>query len=351
MAYQGFFNKRTQFPRFKSRKSKNSFTIPQNVRCDGTKLIVPKFLDGIEMIMERKIKGIIKHCSISKTPTGKYFVSILTEQEHTPVNKTGLSVGIDLGLKDFLVLSNGTKIKNYRFLKHYERTLKLNQQHLSRKTKGSVRYEKQRLKVARLYEKITNSRMDLIHKTTANLIKQFDTIYLEDLNIKGMSKRCKSKQDENGNYLPNGQSKKSGLNKSILDVSWSKFINILEYKANWNDKSIIHIDRFFPSSKTCSKCGWINNNLTLKDRTWICKCGEKHDRDINASINILNEGYRLNNISVGTTDYERGDQIRPEKSGIICETLKEKEHNVPETTKSLVFLKMNFILAFLSIIH
>ena len=193
------------------------------------------------------------------------------------------------------------------------------------------------MKVARLYEKITNSRMDLIHKTTANLIKQFDTIYLEDLNIKVMSKRCKSKQDENGNYLPNGQSKKSGLNKSILDVSWSKFINILEYKANWNDKSIIHIDRFFPSSKTCHRCGWINNNLTLKDREWKCdKCGEVIDRDLNAAINILNEGYRLNNISVGTTDYERGDQIRPEKSGIICETLKEKEHNVPETTKSLV---------------
>jgi putative transposase len=337
MAYQGFFNKRTQFPRFKSKKSKNSFTIPQNVRYDGTKLIIPKFLDGIEMIMERKIEGTIKHCSISKTPTGKYFVSILTEQEHTPVNKTGLSVGIDLGLKDFLVLSNGTKIKNYRFLKHYEKTLKLNQQHLSRKTKGSVRYEKQRLKVARLYEKITNSRMDLIHKTTANLIKQFDTIYLEDLNIKVMSKRCKSKQDENGNYLPNGQSAKSGLNKSILDVSWSKFINILEYKANWNDKQVVHIDRFFPSSKTCHRCGWINNNLTLKDREWKCdKCGEVIDRDLNAAINILNEGYRLNNISVGTTDYERGDQIRPEKSGIICETLKEKEYNVPETTKSLV---------------
>ena len=299
MAYQGFFNKRTQFPRFKSRKSKNSFTIPQNVRYDGTKLIVPKFLDGIEMIMERKIKGIIKHCGISKTPTGKYFVSILTEQEYVPVNKTGKSVGIDLGLKDFLVLSNGTKIKNYRFLKHYEHQLKLNQQHLSRKNKGSVRYEKQRLKVARIYEKITNSRMDLIHKTTNDLVKQFDTIYLEDLNIKGMMKNHK-------------------LSKSISDVSWGKFINILEYKSIWNDKQVVHIDRFFPSSKTCSKCGWINNNLTLKDREWKCdKCGEVIDRDLNAAINILNEGYRLNNISVVTTDYERRDQIRPEKYSII----------------------------------
>ena len=317
IAYQGFFNKRTQFPKFKSRKSKNSFTIPQNVRYDDNKLIVPFFLEGIEMIMERKIKGIIKHCSISKTPTEKYFVSILTEMEYTPLNKTGLSVGIDLGIKDFLVLSNGTKIKNHRFLKHYEKILKLNQQSLSRKTSKSVRYEKQRIKVARIYEKITNSRMDLIHKTTNSLIKQFDIIYLEDLNIKGMMKNHK-------------------LSKAISDVCWSKFIDTLEYKANWNDKSVVHIDRFFPSSKTCSKCGWINNNLTLKDREWICpKCGEKHDRDFNAATNILNEGYRIN-ISVGTTDYERGDQIRPEKSGAICETLKEKELYVPETTTSLV---------------
>jgi putative transposase len=335
-AYDGFFKKRTQFPKFKSRKSKNSFTIPQFVSVKKDKLIIPKFREGIEMIMERKIKGTIKHCSISKTSTGKYFVSILTEMEYTPVSKTGLSVGIDLGLKDFLVLSNGTKIKNHRFLKHYQHQLKLNQQSLSRKTKQSNRYEQQRIKVARIYEKITNSRQDLIQKTTTNLIKNFDIIYLEDLNIKGMSHRCKAKQDENGKYLPNGQSAKSGLNKSILDASWGTFIDILEYKASWNDKQIIHIDRFFPSSKTCNKCGWINNGLTLKDRTWICpKCGEKHDRDFNAATNILNEGYRIN-ISVGTTDYERGDQIRPEKSGAIYETLKEKEHYVPETTTSLV---------------
>ena len=306
-AYQNFFNKRTQFPKFKSKRNKNSFTCPQFVKNDDNLLFIPKFQEGIEMIMERKIKGTIKHCSISKTPTGKYFVSILTEQEYTPVNKTGLSVGIDLGLKDFLVLSNATKIKNHRFLKHYERILKLNQQSLSRKTSKSVRYEKQRIKVARIHEKITNSRMDLIHKTTSALIKQFDTIYLEDLNVKGMMKNHK-------------------LSKAISDVAWGTFVQILDYKSKWNDKSIVHIDRFFPSSKTCSKCGWINNKLTLKDREWTCpKCGEKHDRDFNAATNILNEGYRLNNISVGTTDYERGDQIRPTSVGAICETLKEKE--------------------------
>jgi putative transposase len=330
MAYQGFFNKRTQFPKFKSRKNKNSFTIPQNVKYNKSKLFIPKFREGIEMIMERKIEGTIKHCSITKTPTNKYYVSILTEQEYQPIQKTNKSVGIDLGIKDFLVLSNGTKIKNHRFLKHYEKLLKLNQQSLSRKTKGSNHYERQRLKVAKIYEKITNSRLDLIHKTTNNLIKEFDVIYLEDLNIKGLSHKCKPRQDENGKYLANGQSAKSGLNKAILDVAWGKFIDILEYKASWNDKQVVHVDRFFPSSKTCNKCGWINNSLTLKDRSWTCSnCNTNLDRDFNAAINILNEGYRLNIIedktSVGTTDYEHGAKIRPEKLGKSYEVFKEKE--------------------------
>ena len=304
-AYQNFFNKRTQFPKFKSKKNKNSFTSPQYVRVKNNKLLIRKFNEGIEMIMERKIKGTIKHCVVSKTTTGKYFVSILTEQEYKPIQKTNKSVGIDLGIKDFLVLSDGTKIKNHRFTKHYERVLTLNQKYLSRKTKGSNRYEKQRLKVARIHEKITNSRMDLIHKTTNKLIRDFDIIYLEDLNIKGMMKNHK-------------------LSKAISDVSWGIFINIIEYKAVWNDKQVIHIDRFFPSSKACSKCGWINNNLTLKDRTWACKCGSVHDRDINAAINILNEGYRKN-ISDGTSDYERGAKIRPVSTGASNETLKKKE--------------------------
>jgi len=316
-AYQNFFNKRTQFPKFKSKRNKNSFTCPQFVKNDDNLLFIPKFQEGIEMIMERKIKGTIKKATITKTPTGKYFVSILTEMKYQPQQKTNQSVGIDLGLKDFLVLSNGMKIKNHKFLKHYERFLKINQQSLSRKTNKSNRYEKQRIKVARIHEKITNSRMDLIHKTTTSLIKQFDTIYLEDLNVKGMMKNHK-------------------LSKAIGDVSWGKFIDVLEYKALWNDKQVIHIDRFFPSSKTCSKCGWINNQLTLKDRNWTCpECGSVHDRDFNAATNILNEGYRKN-ISVGTTDYERGAKIRPTLVGTSNETLKEMEYHVPETTTSLV---------------
>jgi len=304
-AYQNFFNKRTKFPNFKSRKSKNSFTCPQFVKTNGNKIIIPKFQEGIKMIMERKIKGKIKKAIISRNPSGKYFVTILTEKIYKPVNKTNKSIGIDLGIKDFLVLSNGSKIKNHRFLKHHERQLKLHQQHLSRKTKGSSRYEKERIKVAKIHEKITNSRMDLIHKITLNLVKDFDKIYLEDLNVKGMMKNHK-------------------LAKAISDVSWGKFIDTLTYKAEWNDKEIIHIDRFFPSSKTCSSCGWINNTLTLKDREWICKCGEVHDRDINAAINILNEGCRKD-ISGGTSDYKRRAEIRPSLDGTGVEAFKEKE--------------------------
>ena len=308
LSYQGFFNKRTKFPNFKSKRSKNSFAIPQFVKVKNEKLFIPKF-KGIKMIMEREIKGKIGKATISRTPTGKYFVSILTEREYNPVPNTTKKVGIDLGLKDFLVLSTGSKIKNGRFLKHYEKNLKLNQKQLSRKTKGSNRYERQRLKVARIHEKISNSRMDLIHKTSLDLVKNFDVIYLEDLNIKGMVKNHK-------------------LAKSISDVSWGKFIEVLTYKANWNNKVVIHIDRFFPSSNTCNSCGWINNSLTLKNRSWTCKCGKEVDRDLNAAKNILNEGLRLNNISVGTTDHGRGAKIRPEKSGKSVETPKKRNLKV-----------------------
>jgi len=302
-AYQNFFAKRTKFPKFKSKRDRNSFTVPQTTRLNGDRLIIPKFGNGIKMIMERKVRGEIKKATLSKTGTGKYFVSILAEKEYQPVEKTNKKVGLDLGLKDFIVLSTGLKVKNGRFLKQYENVLKLNQKHLSRKTKGSNRYQRQKLKVARIHEKILNSRMDQIHKVSSFLIRNFDTIYVEDLNVSGMMKNHK-------------------LARSIGDVGWGKFINTLTYKAQWNDKEVIPVGRFFPSSKTCNSCGWINNSLKLQDRSWKCKCGLDVDRDLNAAQNILNEGLRLD-ISVGTTDHGRGAQIRPEKSGTSVETSKE----------------------------
>ena len=199
------------------------------------------------------------------------------------------AVGIDLGIKDFAITSDGSKYKNHRYTKLYERQLKVAQQHLSRKQRGSHQSEKQRLKVARIHEKITNSRKDTLHKLSTKLITSYDVICLEDLNVKGMVKNQK-------------------LAKHISDCGWGLFVSMLEYKANWNDKQIVRINRFFPSSKTCSECGWIKSDLTLNDREWVCEsCGTKHDRDVNAAKNILTEGLRL--LSAGTAEYTDGDDV------------------------------------------
>lgn len=301
-AYNGFFKKRTKFPNFKSKHTKNSFKVPQAVKIENGKLRIRKFKDPIDIILHRTFSGIIKQCTISKTPTDEYFVSILVETEHKKLEKTGKSIGIDLGLKDFVISSDGYKYKNNRYTKTYQTKLKKAQQHLNRKKKGSNKYKEQKLKVAKLHKKIANSRLDNLHKVSTELIKKYDTIILEDLNIKGMMQNHK-------------------LAKHISDVSWSKFIELLIYKAEWNDKQIVKIDRFFPSSKTCNYCGYINQNLKLDMREWICpSCHTKLDRDLNASKNILKEGYKI--ISSGTDDYRSGGEIRPTLVGTTNETSK-----------------------------
>lgn len=314
-AYKNFFRFKKGFPKFKSKHIRNSFCVPQFVKLDNGKLKIPKFKEPIDLILSRAFTGTIKQCTISKTPTNEYFVSILVETTHSVVPKTGKSIGIDLGIKDFVITSDGYKYKNNRYTKTYEKKLKENQQHLSRKTKGSNRYQKQKLKVATIYKKITNSRLDNLHKVSTELIKKYDLIVLEDLNIKGMIKNHK-------------------LSKHIADVSWSKFIELLTYKAEWNDKKIVKVDRFFPSSKTCNCCGYINQNLKLDMREWTCpSCNSKLDRDLNASINILNEGYKQ--ILSGTDDYRRGDNISPASVGTIGETSKIL-NLVSESHESLV---------------
>ena len=301
-AYNGFFKKRTGFPKFKSKHTKNSFKVPQFVKLINGKLKIPKFNEPIDVILHRSFSGIIKQCTISRTSTNEYFVSILVETEHKKLDKTGKSIGIDLGIKDFVITSEGYKYKNNRYTKTYQTLLKRAQQHLNKKTKGSNRYELQKLKVAKLHKKITNSRLDNLHKVSTELIKKYDTIILEDLNIKGMIKNHK-------------------LSKHIADASWSKFIELLTYKAEWNDKNIVKIDRFFPSSKTCNCCGYINQNLDLSVREWTCpSCNTKLDRDLNASINILKEGYKL--ISDGTSDNRSGGEIRPTLVGTTDEASK-----------------------------
>jgi putative transposase len=302
-AYQNFFKFKKGFPKFKSKHNRNSFIVPQFVKLEDNNLIIPKFKDPIKVIIDRKFKGRIKSCTFSKTATNEYFASILVETDHVKFEKTGKTVGIDLGLKDFVITSDGYKYKNNRYTKTYAKLLKKHQQHLSRKVKGSNRYNKQKLKVAKIHKKITNSRLDNLHKISTDLIKKYDLIVLEDLNIKGMIRNHK-------------------LSKHIADASWSKFISMLTYKAQWNEKEVVKIDRFFPSSKTCNCCGFINQGLNLSMREWTCPSCKTHlDRDLNASINILREGYKQ--ISLGTNDHRSGGQIRPTLVGTTVETSKE----------------------------
>ena len=288
-AYANFFRGNARFPRFKSKKKKNSFAVPQFAKLKGSKFFAPKFREGIKVRAHREVKGKMGKCTLSKTPTGKYFVSILSKEKYRPKEKTGAVCGIDLGLKNFAITSDGVRFKNNRYIKQYEKDLAKAQKHLSRKSKGSNSSEKQRRKTARIYEKIANSRIDNLHKISHQLISDYDIIALEDLNIKGMVKNHK-------------------LAKHISDASWGTFVRLLEYKAEWNDKQVVKIGRFYPSSKTCCECGWINRDLNLSVRGWICKNGHVLDRDLNAAKNILKEGLKI--ASSGTGDYTDGDGVR-----------------------------------------
>ena len=289
-AFLNFFRGNAQFPKFKSRKHKNTFTVPQFGTIEDGEINIPKLKDGIKVKLHREVKGKIGKMNITKTPTGKYYVSIFTEQVIEELPKTNKQVGIDLGLKDFVITSDNKKFKNNRYTKKYAKKLKKAQQHLSRKQKGSNGFEKQKLKVAKIHEKIASCRLDTLHNVSRQLVNQYDLISVEDLNVKGMIKNHK-------------------LSKHIADASWGNFLTLLQYKCNWYGKQLIKVNRFFPSSKCCSECGWINQNLKLSDREWTCKNGHKLDRDWNASRNILKEG--LKNISAGTVEYKGGEEIRP----------------------------------------
>lgn len=307
-AYVRFFRGASKFPRFKSKKEKNSFTVPQFFSVEDGKLFLPKFKEGIPMNMHRTFSGEIGHCTITKAPSGKVFVSLHVEEQYEPKAKTGKTIGADLGVKTMIALSDGTQFKNPKHTKRYEKKLKAAQQHLSRKRKGSRSYDNQRRKVALLHEKISNARKDNLHKISHRLVSDYDVICLESLNVKGMMAKNKPKQDANGKFLPNGQAAKRGRNKTIQDVAWGEFVRQVQYKAEWNDKRVSKIDRFYPSSKTCNCCGWIKQNLDLSMRKWDCEgCGAHLDRDLNAAINIHKEG--LKELSAGTVDHTGGETV------------------------------------------
>lgn len=270
-AYQNFFSKKAAFPKFKSKKTKNSFSVPQNCSLDDFKIYIPKFREGISYFKDRKVKGVVKSMTISLTPTGKYFVSILTEQEYEPIEKTDKAVGIDLGLRSFVITSEGIRYPSQRLFKKYQNKLATAQKHLSRKNKGSNNFEKQKVKVAKLYEKVSNTRTDYLHKVSLDLLRKYDIIFCEDLNVKGMMKNHR-------------------LARNIGDAAWGEFVRMLEYKAEMNDKHIGKIGRYYPSSKTCHTCGYVNRGLGYEEE-WVCpECGAVIDRDWNAALNILSAG-------------------------------------------------------------
>lgn len=271
-AYRSFFQKRSKFPRFKSKKSRQSFCIPQSLSIKSNKLYIPKFKEGIKINLHRDLVGKFITASIVKTKTNKYFINITVELDIKELPKLNTDIGIDLGIKNFVITSNGEVFDNKHFLKKVESKLKFLQRQASKKVKGSNNRKKVNLKVSELFEYITNCKKDYLHKISTQLIRENQTIYIEDLNIKGM--------------LSNHH-----LAKSIQELSWYEFIRMLEYKAKWYGRSIIKIDRFYPSSKTCNNCGYIKQDLTLKDRNWVCpKCHTEIDRDYNAALNILKQG-------------------------------------------------------------
>ena len=289
VAYNKFFKQGSGFPKFKKKGIKDSYTTNNQkgtVAVTKNTVKLPK-IGHINAKFPDKINGLIKSATISRKPSGKYFVSLLVETIVNELPKTQSNIGIDLGLTDFIVLSDGSKVANPKFLAKLQDKLARAQKVLAkrraaakadqRKLSESRNYQKQKLKVAKVYEKITNKRADFLHKLSFNIIKNHDVIAIEDLNVKGMVKNRK-------------------LAKAISDSSWSAFTTMLAYKAEWYGKELVKIDRWFPSSKTCSNCDHLltKAQLPLSVRTWNCpSCLQRNDRDTNASINILNQGLIL----------------------------------------------------------
>lgn len=321
-AYTNFFRntKAVGFPCFKSRKDRQSFLCPQHCRVDFSKrtITIPKAKD-IPAVLHRKLRGAVKTVTISMTPSGKYFASVLvdTDIQEMPksVTSTSTSIGIDLGIKTLAVCSDGRTFDNPKNLRKSLNRLAMLQKRLSRRQKGSSNRNKARIKVARLQEHISNCRKDNLHKITCALThdSQVHTICMEDLNVKGMQRN-------------------HHLSQSVVDASFDMFLAMLEYKCKWYGVNLVKIGRFAPSSKTCGKCGYVYKELKLSERSWTCPvCGANHDRDLNAARNIKEFGLKAlptEHGKVKPVDCPRvddrprvlksNDRKKQEKRGDIC---------------------------------
>lgn len=302
-AFQQFFRrlrngeKKTGFPKFKSRKTDTPrFRIPQRVRLEGSHVLVPK-IGLIKLILHHPLEGVTKSATFKREACGHWYVSMVVEQPLAPkvARPIRTHIGIDLGLKSLAVLSSGETIENPRWHRTQTRKLRRAQQALSRTVKGSRNRGKARLVVARLHQKIRNQRTDFLHKLSTELIRHNDLVSIEDLNVRGLAR--------------------TKLAMSVLDAGWGLFRAMLAYKAERQDKHLVTIGRFFPSSKTCGVCGRVNADLTLADREWTCCCGVHRDRDLNAAQNIAREGLRLfdQNVAAGNAETQNacGDLVSP----------------------------------------
>jgi putative transposase len=303
-AYKNFFDKRAGFPKFKSKHGKQSIQYPQNVKVVDGNVKLPGNIGIVKAKIHRPIEGKIKTVTISKTPSGKYFASILTEVEgvSTPLNtrknqtiSQGKIYGIDLGLKHFAVVTDGEKVSKYDNPKHlakHEKNLKRKQKKLARKQKGSKSRNRYRKVVAKVYERVSNSRQDFLHKLSYKLVSDSQAVIVENLHVKGMVRN-------------------HNLAKSISDAGWGTFTNFLAYKLERKGGKLVEIDRWFPSSKLCSNCFYQIGDMPLDVREWTCPhCGTHHDRDGNAAINIRTEGIRIIKAE-GAAVSAVGGEIRP----------------------------------------